>query len=463
MCSIGRRSGRIIAESNQLNPLKRLEISRDISTSVPNILKSFLDKTSQMSAENYFKYPDSSTKQIPNPNESKLETNVQNIDNGGEYDCDCDEMTNLSCILNLLIRPWLDYGRNLEVVSVVKQYYSVVLRHSVPHVIKEFETYIKNMSSHTCLNAFKKTSDFIYTPCDDFDFKSDSEFESITDIIILVRHEKLWRNSNMNPSDSTYLENVLQTKSERPKLRFMPHLCNIRGETAMTHLSKPSFEVSSSSLNSNQSESKNSSSHPITCIAPRQKFLLLYVEDKSITLYLYNWSNEYLTNICKNLSNIISWHNSRGSFLQSVISQKAGIFHNQPFKRKPTDFMNSFSNSAKSGSSSNLSQYFKNQKQRFNSFSASMNENVELLIKHHNPVSAAQEYSQNKKLYPQASASCSPFKAFRNCLDSTSLQSTNLHKIEDLVNRFGEQIKLCESYHLKGIYFLLIRKLNHEK
>ena len=373
---LGRKTGRSTIESSQLNPLKRIEISKDMSSSVPNIVKSMLEKSNKLSSDNIFKFPELRQKLSESPKQTILKMNSEENENSD--DLNGEELTNLSCLLNLLVRPWLDYGRNLEVPSVVKQQYSVAMRHSIPYVIKEFKNYIQNMSSHTSLNAFKKTSDFIYIPCNDFEFfDENSEFESVTDVIVFVRHEKLWRTASNN-TDNSFFD--LQTRGERPKLRFFPNSCTMKTKSFEP---KPMLAVSNSSLNSSSSENKVIGSDAITCLAPRQKFLLLYVEDKLITLYLYNWSNEYMTNICKNLSNIISWHNSRGTFLQSIIAQKAGIFQNQSFRRKNSNqLMNSFANQSMNvNSGSNLTQYFKNQKQRFNSFSASMNENIDLLVK----------------------------------------------------------------------------------
>ena len=425
--------------------LSRLEPLMSTSSSVPNILKS-LRKTTDI-----FEFPDITQKSYETPKQSILRMHSETDYKPNPIDN--DELTNLSYVLNLLVRPWLDFGRNLEVVSVVKQQYSTAMRHSIPYVIKEFKSYIQNLSPHMSLNAFKKSSDFMYIGCNDFDmFDHNSQFESVMDLIVLVRHEKLWKTGSSGSVGDSDFDSYLQTKGERPKLRFSPHLCNIRSKTQ--NESKTVLAVSNSSLNSSIIENRSIGSECVTCVAPRQKFLLLYVEDKQITLYLYNWSNEFLTTICKNLSNIISWHNSRGAFLQSIITQKAGIFQNQALKRKNSNNLisNSFSNAIQTvNSSSNLTQYFKNHKQRFNSFTASMNENLDLLIKHHNPVAAAQEYSQTKKLYPQSmSGSYNLCKCFRNQWNLTPLQATGLSKIRDLVNRFGKQIQLCQSSQSKG-------------
>lgn len=419
------------------------------SSSVPNILKSL------RRSDEIFEFPEITQNPYESPKQFIIRMHSETNYAANATD---NELTNLSCVLNLLVRPWLDFGRNLEVVSVVKQQYSIAMRHSIPYVIKEFKSYIQNLSPHTSLNAFKKSSNFVYIPCNDFEMLEHfSEFERVMDLIVLVRHEKLWKTASGGSVADTDFESYLQTKGERPKLRFWPQICNIKCRT--TTESKPVLAVSNSSLNSSIPESRSVGSECLTCVAPRQKFLLLYVEDKQITLYLYNWSNEFLTTICKNLSNIISWHNSRGAFLQSIITQKAGIFQNQALKRKNSNNLinNSFSNTIQTvNSNSNLTQYFKNHKQRFNSFTASMNENLDLLIKHHNPVAAAQEYSQTKKLYPQSmSGSYNLCTCFRNQWHLTPLQATGLSKVKDLVNRFGKQIKLCHSCQSKGLFLTI--------
>ncbi|XP_038066591.1 KICSTOR complex protein SZT2-like [Patiria miniata] len=66
-------------------------------------------------------------------------------------------------------------------------------------------------------------------------------------------------------------------------------------------------------------------------LTPRQRLLLMQVNDKKITLFVYNWSSE-LTDSLKNLLHrLVMWHNSRSHLLDCLVSQKIGLFNHTYF------------------------------------------------------------------------------------------------------------------------------------
>lgn len=53
-----------------------------------------------------------------------------------------------------------------------------------------------------------------------------------------------------------------------------------------------------------------------------------------IIIYTYNWSKDNVDKLLDYSTNLGMWLSVRASFLNSVIAQKIGLFHNQPMTRK---------------------------------------------------------------------------------------------------------------------------------
>src|SRR5690606_32753767 len=118
----------------------------------------------------------------------------------------------------------------------------------------------------------------------EFDLNSDCCFEDNTNYMILIRHENLWNTKYLHDSEDSYTQLYLRLKGEGKKLHFPPVFSSGKS-------------INDSNLTLNLTAEPRNDPETSKCIIPRQKFILFYVEDRYLTLYLYNWSNEMSSGI----------------------------------------------------------------------------------------------------------------------------------------------------------------------
>ena len=64
---------------------------------------------------------------------------------------------------------------------------------------------------------------------------------------------------------------------------------------------------------------------------PRQRLLLAFVHRNWIQLYAYNCSRDVNEKLNKQISNLGAWFAARSALSMSLVAQKCGLFHHQPF------------------------------------------------------------------------------------------------------------------------------------
>ncbi|KAM4722946.1 KICSTOR complex protein SZT2, partial [Rhinophrynus dorsalis] len=91
-------------------------------------------------------------------------------------------------------------------------------------------------------------------------------------------------------------------------------------------------------------------SPPLRSLGPRQRFLLIEIQDKKLTLYTYNWSSDLGASLSRSLVRLVQWQNARAHVVHCLLSQKLGLFHHYCFsdtpwhedsKQDPNPFLNS--------------------------------------------------------------------------------------------------------------------------
>uniref|UniRef100_A0A8C8ILX1 SZT2 subunit of KICSTOR complex n=1 Tax=Oncorhynchus tshawytscha TaxID=74940 RepID=A0A8C8ILX1_ONCTS len=84
-------------------------------------------------------------------------------------------------------------------------------------------------------------------------------------------------------------------------------------------------------------------------VAPRQRFLLIHILDKKVTLYTYNWSVDLGVSLNRGLVRLVQWQNARSHVVHCLLNQKMGLFHHYCFsdtpahadlKQEPNPFLN---------------------------------------------------------------------------------------------------------------------------
>ncbi|KAM9483301.1 KICSTOR complex protein SZT2 isoform 11-T11 [Clarias gariepinus] len=85
-------------------------------------------------------------------------------------------------------------------------------------------------------------------------------------------------------------------------------------------------------------------------VAPRQRFLHMSIDDKKLSLYIYNWSVDVGASLSRDLVRLVQWQNARAHTTNCLISQKMGLFHHYCFadtpahedlKQEPNPFLSS--------------------------------------------------------------------------------------------------------------------------
>ncbi|KAM5148148.1 LOW QUALITY PROTEIN: KICSTOR complex protein SZT2 [Mantella aurantiaca] len=85
-------------------------------------------------------------------------------------------------------------------------------------------------------------------------------------------------------------------------------------------------------------------------LVPRQRFLLIEIQDKKLTLYTYNWSPDLGASLSRSLVRLIQWQSARAHVVHCLLNQKMGLFHHYCFtdapwhedsKQDPNPFLNS--------------------------------------------------------------------------------------------------------------------------
>ncbi|CAN9500871.1 unnamed protein product [Ophioblennius macclurei] len=71
-------------------------------------------------------------------------------------------------------------------------------------------------------------------------------------------------------------------------------------------------------------------------LGPRQRFLLVSVRDKKVTLYSYNWSLDLGATLNRELVRLVKWQNARAHVVNCLFNQKMGLFHHYCFSDAPT-------------------------------------------------------------------------------------------------------------------------------
>lgn len=53
-----------------------------------------------------------------------------------------------------------------------------------------------------------------------------------------------------------------------------------------------------------------------------------------LVIYTYNWTKEQCDNLHTTMTRLAHWTTARNRLLSTIVLQKMGIYHNQPFTRR---------------------------------------------------------------------------------------------------------------------------------
>nr|XP_002731655.2 PREDICTED: protein SZT2-like [Saccoglossus kowalevskii] len=223
----------------------------------------------------------------------------------------------------------LDWAYKLGVPSLHKMKASLTSRFSVDIAINEFLSLIRSVSSDVTLKVFQEMGDGFFYPIDlsklVFPYsedKSESSFSSplatsstslpsqpgsTKKYIVIGRNMHQWRCT-------------VDTGLPGDEIPNYPSLIN-----QDTHKSFQRFDPLDPGLSTCGGEDERK------LVVPRQRLLHMQVNDKTITLYTYNWSSELNGTLDKLGNRLFQWHNARSHLLQCIVNQKLGLFQHRNF------------------------------------------------------------------------------------------------------------------------------------
>lgn len=370
---------------------------------------------------------------------------MNNLDTDHLLEAKNRERYSLSRTINIAVKPWLDFGFQKRVFSLKKYSFNVVQKNSILTIISEFEGFMSSISGDM------KSEVLMSSPQSygEFDLHSESALGESNNnhMMILLRHEALWITKYLHGNDieNSFTKLFHKMKNERTKLYFPPVFSAL----------KFSADSSSSSTNLNLSDAACRTPTTTTtdeallrCIAPRQKFLLIFIEHRNIQLYLYNWSASHVTSILGFFSTLIIWHNCRSLLQQSLILQKAGIFHHLPFRRRSFEDILELSK-VKLKDLSLINSNPHSFKETTHNFGVYIFKNTDMLLKHTNPLEAIKDYQQSKEA-AQNSKGESVFDSKNYAFIFSSIESPSARNLFDC---FNAQFNSHYNTYIKGLIF----------
>ena len=147
--------------------------------------------------------------------------------------------------------------------------------------------------------------------------------------LLLSRNFKHWKaclESLQQNTDANAAE--LAPKEMRPLQRFQPLV------TVLHSSSEPNSRADTPKLASPTATDSQELKNPGSLFIPRQRLLLSFVHRNWIQLYAYNCSRDVNEKLNKQISNLGHWFAARSALSMSLVAQKCGLFHHQPFLRQ---------------------------------------------------------------------------------------------------------------------------------
>ncbi|KAM8930112.1 KICSTOR complex protein SZT2 [Pelodytes ibericus] len=208
---------------------------------------------------------------------------------------------------------WMNFMNDLGCPSIQLCSAQTVSRFLLPSVLQELVGLVTSLASDTSVRVFEKTAGLEGPQFIPYTLSQHSPSRPAADreLILLGRNFHQWRyNTEQAQKGFQRFEAMELAPADRP-----PDL-----------------------------------SSPPQGLIPRQRFLLMEIQDKKFTLYTYNWSQDLGASLSRSLVRLIQWQNARSHVVHCLLSQKLGLFHHYCFsdtpwhedsKQEPNPFLNS--------------------------------------------------------------------------------------------------------------------------
>ncbi|XP_060082039.1 KICSTOR complex protein SZT2-like [Ylistrum balloti] len=259
------------------------------------------------------------TSPVQTERDSELQSIIRQYEEG--------ERGNLSKMFTSLLKDWMEICYKTGVPAVSKLEVSLLSKYSVDNFLREFQTAVTTVSSDIKSMAFQLVKDSSgqwygshpYRPHRQ-PLQEEGQIETSLDcdrrklpggedgqIMLIGRNVDQWRASIQDFNEEEF---------------------SVMTSTSSTAIPKQTFQRFSPLLHTNQDTVGLNEQTFI----PRQRLLMLSIHNKQISVYSYNWARDLSTMLSNRVTQIVQWHNTRIRLLDSVISQKMGLYHHSVFR-----------------------------------------------------------------------------------------------------------------------------------
>ncbi|XP_078515442.1 KICSTOR complex protein SZT2 isoform X2 [Lissotriton helveticus] len=240
------------------------------------------------------------------------------------------ELGTLHPFFSHICQQWMAFMGQLGCPSIQQCSVEIVSRFLLAPILMEMEGLVTSLACDTNVKVFERLSCPRGSTFVPYSVKQQMSRRpaAVREFILLGRNFHQWRYSteqaySIDEEDFAYLVHS-----------FQPHKGFQRFE-AMEPISAERVLDSSTSMKD---------------MVPRQRFLIIHIIDKKLTLYTYNWSPDLGAALSRALTRLIQWQNARSHVVHCLLSQKMGLFHHCCFadapwhedpKQEPNPFLNS--------------------------------------------------------------------------------------------------------------------------
>lgn len=361
-----RKTGRTVVDPNfqlkELSSVSTLLSSKEMSSSVPDIAAKDQPSLSSLHDSTIFKFNSQSQVVIAEP-QSEVRGQGSHVSNISNFHIEDPSKKNLNYTFHSVIKSFLHHGANIGCPTLSRHIFTLSSRHSIVIILKEIQSIVRLLNRDLFADIFLRVTDAMSADTEFVPFipayaanpglnSSSEEYEEIRpgttrNFIVIARNVKQWK-AYMG------LENFVKfhepsCESLKRYQKYQTHLCcpsvieKVQDSTpaSPTSVSRSNFGLDTPSPNIKcpgyrlPEVTISSPSPGSVSFVPRQNLLLMYLQDKELTVYVYNWAQEIKNNLIKQLEKLIQWHYNRDSLVTCIVSQKLGLFHIQNFPCQP--------------------------------------------------------------------------------------------------------------------------------
>ncbi|KAK3579120.1 hypothetical protein CHS0354_022140 [Potamilus streckersoni] len=257
----------------------------------------------------------------------------------------CGTFGNLHKVYTLLMEDWFSFCCQNGVPTVFQLELCLKSQFSVDFILQELQNIIGNICSDINIKIFKVIPGkemeelpvgIIYNPCRHPLPSSNISEETSVDAVPTVNFVPgkidtfigIGRNFNQWQFS---IESDLEEESGH----------SVTGVTQKV-LSKQTSQKFYSSTQSTTTD-KTVIDECESNFVPRQRLLMIFIKHKQMVVFTYNWASDFNSSLSKYLTRLVQWHNARAHLLNSIITQKMGLFNHYLFSdlaNVPNPFIN---------------------------------------------------------------------------------------------------------------------------